>query len=74
LSEPPEIARAHWKPLARAMERLENVRAQQTAFGAEANRLRGELGPARQRDQEALGRALRRRRGRAGPGSSRNRG
>lgn len=58
LSEPPPLAREHWKTLAKAMERLDQARVQQATYGAEIVRLREELGLARQRDQQALGRAL----------------
>src|SRR6266545_5026468 len=58
LSEPPPLAREHWKTLTKAMERLDQARVQQTTYGAETARLREELGLARQRDQQALGRAL----------------
>jgi hypothetical protein len=58
LSEPPALAREHWKPIRQAMERLDRARAQQAGFDAEPVRLGEELTLARQRDQRALGEAL----------------
>ena len=58
LSEPPARARAHWKPLDKAMERLDNSRAQQASYDAENARLRDELELAKRGDKEALGEAL----------------
>jgi hypothetical protein len=58
LNEPPARARQHWKSLDKAMEKLNDARAQQARYGAEIARLREELALAKQRDQEALGEAL----------------
>jgi hypothetical protein len=58
LSEPPPCARKYWRALDREMEKLEGVRAQQTSYDAEINRLRQELPLARQHDQQALSRAI----------------
>jgi hypothetical protein len=58
LSEPPARAREHWKPLAKAMEWLGNLIAQQMKFDAEVGHLRERLELAKRRDDQALGEAL----------------
>jgi len=56
--EPPERACGIWRTLARAMEKLDGLRAQQAAYDIDASTLRERLPAAKQRDREALGRAL----------------
>jgi hypothetical protein len=58
LSKPPARARGHWKPLDKAMGRLDDLTAQQASYDAEAAHLRDELGLAKRRDEQALGDAL----------------
>jgi hypothetical protein len=57
-SAPPALAREHWRPLAKAMERLDRMWIQQGMYEAETARLREQLGAVKTRDSQALGQAL----------------
>ena len=58
LSEPPARARQLWKPLDKAMGRLDNLAAQQARYDAEVSHLREDLDLAKRRDEQTLGDAL----------------
>jgi hypothetical protein len=57
-SEPPPLAREHWPKLAKALRKLDELRAHQNRCDVEQQQLRDQLADARSRDREALGDAL----------------
>ena len=55
---PQDLARARFKPIRQALERIEKTEAAHAKSQAKLEQLRAAVGPAEHRDREALGQAL----------------
>jgi hypothetical protein len=57
-TDPPMLAREHWKPLQKAMSRVDELHQKQAQIAAQVQQLRESLPGVERRDREALSRAL----------------